>query len=83
MLDKDMTQSVRWFQRHRLEWIVETLYVFGAINRKHLCRKFGISTAQAALDFQTFRRLNPELIAYDSSRRCYVAAGKLAEGDDA
>jgi hypothetical protein len=83
MLDQDMTQSIRWFQRRRMEWIMETLYVFGAINRRHLCRKFEISLPQESLDFRAFRRMNPGLMRYDASGRCWVAAGKLAEGDDA
>jgi len=57
-----------------MEWIAESLRVFGFINRDHLRRKFGISQPQASIDLQTFQRLHPGAMHYDTSRKCYVAA---------
>jgi hypothetical protein len=47
---------MRWFEQQRMDWIAETLRIFGYINREHLCLKFGISVPQAANDFQQFQR---------------------------
>lgn len=64
---------MRWFEQQRQEWISETLRVFGFIQRQHLMRKFGISMPQASADLQTFQEDHPHAMAYDSSRKCYVA----------
>lgn len=64
---------MRWFENHRMEWIAETLRVFGFINREHLMKKFGVSEVQAAKDFTAFQRLNPKAMRYDTSAKRYVA----------
>lgn len=56
-----------------MDWIAETLRVFGFINRDHLVRKFGISTPQASTDLQRFMRLNPKAMHYDASLKRYQA----------
>ena len=61
-----------WFVDQRMEWINETLRVFGFINRDHLVRKFGISTPQASKDLQTFQRANPDAMRYDLTEKRYV-----------
>lgn len=63
----------RWFETHRMDWIAETLRVFGFINRDHLVRKFGISTPQASTDLQRFMRLYPKAMQYDTSLKRYQA----------
>jgi hypothetical protein len=63
-----------WCERQRMEWIAETLRVFGFINRVHLRRKFGISDPQASADLRTFGRLYPGAMSYDVSGKRYVAA---------
>lgn len=65
--------TVRWFEQHRMEWIEETLRIFGSINREHLVRKFGISTQQASGDLNRFMRLHPDAISYDLSAKKFVA----------
>jgi hypothetical protein len=72
---------MRWFGQYRIEWIAETLRVFGYINRKHLERKFDISMQQASLDLNTFLKEHPDLMAYDRSKKCYVARDRDAEED--
>lgn len=52
------------------------LKVYGFINRQHLMRNFGISNAQAALDFKSFNSKNPGTMRYDSSQKCYFATTK-------
>lgn len=62
---------MRWFERHRQEWIAETVRVFGYINREHIERKFGISTPQASLDLRRFQQDNPGAIKYDVINKRY------------
>lgn len=62
-----------WFEQQRMEWIAETLRVFGFINRAHIERKFRISTPQAATDLGTFMKKNPRAMHYDASAKRYVA----------
>lgn len=64
---------MRWFEQHRMDWIAETLRVFGYINREHLMRKFGVSTPQASVDLNRFLRLHPDVMRYDRSAKRYVA----------
>lgn len=64
---------MRWFEQHRMEWIAETLRIFGYINRVHLMKKFGVSEPQAATDFNRFMKLHPDAMRYDTSAKRYVA----------
>lgn len=66
---------MRWFEQQRMDWIAETLRVFGFINREHLMRKFGISMPQASKDLGRFLRLNPGCMLYDLSAKHYVSKG--------
>jgi hypothetical protein len=63
---------MRWFEAERQRWIAEMLQVYQFINRDHLRRKFGISTAQASKDLLLFQRSKMPSIQYDKSQRCYV-----------
>lgn len=63
-----------WFVDQRMEWIAETLRVFGFINRCHIERKFGVSTPQASYDLREFQERNPGAMTYDRSRKMYIAA---------
>lgn len=67
--------SDRWAKRQRMEWIQETLRIFGFINREHLMRKFEISMPQAAKDFSDFQKIWPDAMEYDLSQKKYVAKG--------
>lgn len=62
----------KWYHQHRMDWIAESVRVFGYINRVHLMRKYGISRPQASKDINTFMRLRPMTIAYDLSTKRYV-----------
>lgn len=64
---------MNWFQRHRLDWIGETLAVFGYINRHHLERKFGISTPQASADLKLYVRLHADAVRYNTTTKRYEA----------
>lgn len=69
---------MNWFLERRLEWIAETLRVFGYINREHLEKKFDISTPQASVDLREFKRRNPGVVSYNVSTKRYVLQ-RLAE----
>lgn len=63
-----------WFVERRLEWIRESVIIFGRINREHVSQKFGVSHQQASEDFAEANRRWPEMMRYDFSHRCYVRA---------
>ena len=65
--------SERWFKNYRMEWIAESLRVYGFINRDHIQRKFGLSTPQASLDLREFQKLHPEACEYNLSAKRFVA----------
>jgi DNA polymerase I-like protein with 3'-5' exonuclease and polymerase domains len=64
---------MHWFEQQRMEWITESLRVFGFINRAHLQKKFGISQPQASKDLQTYMRRFPHAMRYDLSAKRYEA----------
>lgn len=64
---------MNWFAEQRQEWIGEMLAVYGFINRIHIRRKFGVSYAQAALDFRAFNEANPDAMKYDNRKKIYYA----------
>jgi len=63
----------RWYKNYRMEWIAETLRVFGYINREHLVRKFGLSTPQASIDLRDFQKLHPNAVTYNLTAKRYAA----------
>jgi len=62
---------VRWFEAKRMEWIAETIDIFGFINREHIIKKFGVSMPQASNDLATFMRDNPDKITYNTKAKRY------------
>lgn len=62
-----------WFKETRLEWIKETVEIFGAINREHIQKKFGVSTPQASLDIRDAAKKWPDLLQYNTSTKRYEA----------
>jgi len=71
-----MPDNLSWYRQHRMDWIAETLRIFGFINREHLMRKFGISMPQASKDLNDFKKLYPDEIAYDLHSKRYEAGKK-------
>lgn len=68
--------DIGWFPAVRVSWIVESVRIFGFINREHVMRKFGISKPQASNDLRLVLSTYPKLMAYDSSRKAYVLLEK-------
>lgn len=69
-----------YFQKHRRDWIEESLRVYGFINREHLVRRFGLSVPQASKDLQAAARQN-SLIVYNSSLKRYEMHGVNPVGE--
>ena len=62
-------------QRERLVFLDRCLTWRGTANRRDLMERFGISPAQAALDFRLYiARAGGAAPAYDTARKTYVAA---------
>jgi hypothetical protein len=62
-----------WFRQTRLEWIHESVRIFGFINREHIMMKFGVSMPQASIDIRDAMKRWPDLMRYDASTKRYVA----------
>lgn len=65
-----------WFQTARMDWITETLSIFGFINREHLMKKFGISRPQASADLRLYQEKFPTAMTYDKSLKRYVVLNR-------
>lgn len=63
---------MRWAKRQRIAFIGECLHANGAVNRKDVMAKFGVSAPQAASDFRTFEEAHPGAMKYDPTRKAYV-----------
>jgi hypothetical protein len=61
-------------QRERLIFLDHCLSWRGLANRRDLMERFGISLAQAALDFRTYINLADVPPVYDRVRKTYIAA---------
>ena len=61
-----------WFKEQRLEWIHESVRIFGFINRQHIEKKFDVSTPQASIDIRDAMKRWPNLMHYDTSAKRYV-----------
>lgn len=69
--------SENWFVEQRLAWIKEIAEIFGFIQREHIMRKFGVSTAQASLDIRKVLKRWPELMEYNKSTKQYERKADL------
>lgn len=62
---------MRYFAQLRIGWIIESIEVFGFINRSHVVKKFGVTPQVASSDFNAVQKLHPHLMRYDTSAKCY------------
>lgn len=65
-----------WFKDQRHAWILESLRIYGFINREHVMAKFGVSTPQASKDLNEVLRLCPDLMRYNLSTKRYERISK-------
>lgn len=62
----------RWQVQKRMDFIRKTLDEKGRFNRDDLVKEFGISAQQASVDICSAARENPNLMRYNSSKKCYL-----------
>lgn len=67
------TNSVKWSQERRLQFIDFRLQWEGRINRRDVTDFFNISVPQASADISRYSELAPQNLQYDTSSRTYVA----------
>jgi len=66
--------DLKYAQRARLEYLDKLFFWDGAATRASLIKRFGISNAQAALDFRAYLLEVPKnALLYDASSRQYLA----------
>lgn len=66
-----------WFRDTRIDWIFETIQIYGYVNRKHIMRKFDVSVVQASIDLRQAQEQRPHLIAYNKTTKRYEYRGEL------
>jgi len=71
-----VAKKLTWAQQQRMDWIMETISIFGFINREHVAKKFWVSTPQASADIYLFMHRHPKTIVYDNSTKRYVRVEK-------
>jgi hypothetical protein len=69
-----MLDDLKHAQRERLIFLDRCLTWRGVANRKDLIDRFGISTAQAALDFRVYMNISGTPPSYDATRKAYISA---------
>lgn len=67
--------SERWYAEFRYAWIKEMVDIFGFINRKHIAKKFGISSIQASVDLREAQAKWPKLMTYNPTTKRYERNG--------
>lgn len=67
-------EDLKYAQRKRLEYLDRLFFWNGAATRASLIQQFGISNAQAALDFRVYLKEGKEdALTYDATSRQYLA----------
>ncbi len=67
-------EDLKYAQRNRLEYLDRLFFWNGAATRASLIQQFGISNAQAALDFRAYlKELGDDALIYDATSRQYLA----------
>lgn len=70
-----MFDDLKYAQRERLIYLDQCFAWRGTANRSDLIERFGVSTAQAALDFKAYiERTKQSPPLYDAARKTYIAA---------
>ncbi|ADP71134.1 hypothetical protein Rvan_1898 [Rhodomicrobium vannielii ATCC 17100] len=73
----DPAQAFRHGAYERLRFIEDRLFWEARINRSDLIEAFGISPAQAAIDFREYMKLAGEAISYDTRAKAYTASSSF------
>ncbi len=76
-------EDLKHAQRERLEYLDRLIFWDGAATRASLIKRFGISNAQAAIDFKTYlNEADENALRYDASTRQYLATADFARLTD-
>ena len=62
---------MRYFERQRMEWIVDRIVNHGSINRTHVVNQFEVTNATVAKDFANVMKEHPGLMHYNVSSKQY------------
>lgn len=62
---------MRYFEQERYNWIVEIAQIYGFVNRDHIMRKFGVTSAVASKDLSNVQRDFPHTLRYNTSSKRY------------
>lgn len=65
-----------YFKKLRVAWILETIEIYGFINREHVEKKFGVSTPQASQDIGDALRQDNRVVYDASAKRYMFVAGR-------
>jgi hypothetical protein len=71
------SNSPRWGQERRLQFIDFRLLWGGRVNRSDLMSYFGISQPQASADLTKYQKLAPRNLIYDKQVRAYVPSARF------
>ncbi len=62
---------MRWFERHRQEWIGDRIAAVGYINRSDVMEKFEVSIPTASRDLRVFQENHPGILHYNLTLKRY------------
>jgi len=68
---------IKWDIKRRLEFIEYHIYWIGPLHRKHLTDAFGISVVQASKDLALYKKIAPDNLGFDSSKKCYFISDQF------
>lgn len=64
-------ELLTWAEQYRMNWIRESVRIFGFLNCEHIQKKFSISKPQASNDIKMFMSFYPEIMKYNLSTKRY------------
>jgi len=62
---------MRYFANLRVEWIAESLLIYGFIQRQHIMKKFVVSAPQASNDLREFLKRHKGVAFYNVKSKRY------------
>ena len=66
-----------WAEQYRMNWIKESILIFGFLNCEHIQKKFSLSKPQASNDIKMFMGLYPNTMKYNLSAKRYELSQQL------
>jgi predicted DNA-binding transcriptional regulator YafY len=69
--------NIKWDIKRRLEFIEHHIYWIGPLHRRHLTDAFGTSAVQASKDLSLYKKMAPNNLEFDSSKKCYFISDQF------